>query len=224
MGERFGRSGGKQLAPIAGVPMLTHVLRSFQDATTVGHVIVVCHPDRMDEYRQAAIESNGLTIPVTLAPGGDTRQLSVASGLRHTSDEYGIVAVHDGARPLVTPRTIDEAVMRILGDERVAGVVVGHPAFDTLKIVEGDTVRDTPDRSMYWIAQTPQVFRRETFKDAHSLAVEKGIQYTDDASLMEAAGGRVVMIEGPRDNFKVTVAEDRSLAEAVLRFRREGDA
>ena len=102
------------------------------------------------------------------------------------------------------------------------GAVVGHPSYDTLKLVEGDTVIETVDRERYWAVQTPQAFRRSALEEAHRAAVEDGFLGTDDASLVERAGGRVVVVQGTRDNLKVTVPEDLAFVQAVLNHRREG--
>jgi 2-C-methyl-D-erythritol 4-phosphate cytidylyltransferase len=198
--------------------MLRHTVDAFRKAETIGAIVLVCHPDRVDEYRECVGESDGDT-RVTVVPGGDTRQASVASGLRHMPDGFDIVAVHDGARPLVRPEIVDAAVRLLSNATSVAGVVVGHPAFDTLKIVEDGFVSESPERSGFWVAQTPQVFWTGTLLDAHAQAKTAGEQGTDDAMLVEALGERVMMLEGPRDNFKVTVEEDVALAEAVLRYR-----
>jgi 2-C-methyl-D-erythritol 4-phosphate cytidylyltransferase len=207
------------MAELGGRPMLAHTLGAFAAARSIGHIVLVCPAERTDEYR-AAIDGVDDEARITFAPGGTTRQDSVASGLRHVPDGYEIVAVHDGARPLVTADTINEAVSRLADDNEVDGVVVGHPAFDTLKIVDGARVLESPDRSRYWVAQTPQVFRLEVLLEAHSVASDAATPGTDDASLVERIRGAVVMLEGPRDNIKVTVEEDIAVADAVIRFRR----
>ena len=97
-----------------------------------------------------------------------------------------------------------------------------RPAIDTLKVVLGDTIVNTPDRSNYWAVQTPQIFSAETLFAAYAAAQADGFLGTDDASLVERAGGNVTVFEGPRDNIKVTVAEDLFFVEAALKFR-EGE-
>ena len=223
VGARLGRRGGKQMAMLGGRPMLAHTLGAFASAPSVGHLVLVCPADRIDEYREAVgvVDDDAR---VTLAPGGATRQDSVASGLRHVPDGFDIVAGHDGARPLVTSEVIDEAIARLATDPEVDGVVVGHPAFDTLKIVDDTRIVETPDRTRYWVAQTPQVFRLGTLLEAHSVATDAGSLGTDDASLVESAGGTVVMLEGPRDNLKITVEADIAVADAIVRFREGEDA
>jgi hypothetical protein len=115
---------------------------------------------------------------------------------------------------------ISEAFHALSADDTLDGVVVGHPAFDTIKRVGADgTVVATPDRAELWVAQTPQVFRAQALRDAHASAESAGFEGTDDASLVERVGGRVVMVEGPRWNLKVTVPEDIEVLEALLASR-----
>jgi 2-C-methyl-D-erythritol 4-phosphate cytidylyltransferase len=220
-GERLGRPGGKQLAPVLGRPVLSWTLSAFGDAPQVDLIVVVCHPERVEEFRRVAVEPLALHTPLLFAPGGDSRQASVASGLAMLPDGVGIVLVHDGARPLVTPALIAEA-LDVFREAGADGLVVGYPAVDTLKLVEGRDVAETPDRSRYWAVQTPQIFAADTLLSAYEVAAANGWLGTDDASLVERNGGRVVVFPGPRDNIKVTVAEDLFFVEAALRFRSSG--
>jgi 2-C-methyl-D-erythritol 4-phosphate cytidylyltransferase len=216
-------AGGKQLAVVAGRPVLMWAVAAFQASGRIDGIVVVCHPDRIDEYRSIAVEPLGLTLPVLFAEGGATRQDSVASGLRLVPETCTYVVVHDGARPLVTPEAI-EATLRALDHYPEAdGAIVGQPVVDTLKVVVGRDVDHTADRARFWAVQTPQTFRAQALKAAYEAAKAEGYLGTDDASLVERAGGRVVVVDGPRDNIKVTVAEDLALVEAALRFRRDGE-
>ncbi len=217
VGERFGREGGKQLATVVGAPVLAHTLEAFESASAVDDVIVVVHPERVAEF---AAQVAGFDKVGGIVAGGDTRQASVAAGLEVLTADADVVVVHDGARPLVTPEVIDAAIA-LLRDGGVDGVVVGHPAYDTIKRVDSDgAVIATEDRSTLWVAQTPQVFRSETIRVAYAAAEEEGFLGTDDASLVERDGGRVVMLLGPRDNLKVTVPEDLLVVERVLESRK----
>lgn len=220
-GERLGRPGGKQLARIAGLPVLAHTIRAFQDATRVDAVVVVAHPDRLDQYRAEAVVASGATKVLALVAGGTSRAASVRAGLAAVPAESTIILVHDGARPLVEPGLIDAAVTALTGDDSLDGVIVGHPSYDTLKIVEGERrVRGTADRTTIWAAQTPQVFRAETLRAAYERAAIEGWDGTDDASFVERAGGRLALYEGSRDNIKVTVPEDLPVVDRLLRLRR----
>jgi 2-C-methyl-D-erythritol 4-phosphate cytidylyltransferase len=132
--------------------------------------------------------------------------------------------VHDGARPLVDPVTVDRAVAELEARPTLDGVVVGHPAVDTMKVVgPGNRVTGTPKRATLWVAQTPQVFRAEALVSAHARARAERWDATDDASLVERDGGVIGMLEGPRWNIKVTVPEDLVVVEALLDARTKGD-
>ena len=96
------------------------------------------------------------------------------------------------------------------------GAVVAHPCIDTLKVVENGVIAGTPDRNVFWNAQTPQVFRAGIYRRAHAAALSDGFVGTDDSSLIERLGGRVLVVEGPRDNIKLTVPEDFQLLEAAV--------
>ena len=126
------------------------------------------------------------------------------------------MAVHDAARPLVEVELIERAVATVREDPTLAGAILAARSVDTLKLVEGTTIIATPDRSFYWCAQTPQVFRTQKLVAAHKAAAREEYQGTDDASLVERLGGRVRVVEAPRDNIKVTVPGDLAIAEAAL--------
>jgi 2-C-methyl-D-erythritol 4-phosphate cytidylyltransferase len=215
-GDRFGRPGGKQLARVAGRPVLWWALRACAAAEGVAAVVLVCPTERTREYVEAAQGAVPPGITLATAASGQTRQESVAAGLRAISDDFDLVIVHDGARPVVTSGLVDRLIGELASRSELDGVVVGHPSVDTLKIVEGDVIVDTPDRGMFWQVQTPQVFRREVLVRAHAQAAAAGFTGTDDASLVERIGGSVAVSMGPRDNIKVTVEEDLALAEAAL--------
>lgn len=218
-GERLGLAGGKQLALVAGRPVLAWTLAALASAEQVDHIVLVCPEGRAGEYRTAAVDPLALGTPITLAPSGPSRQASVASGIAAAPADAEILLVHDGARPLVTPDIVASTIAALESDERAAGAVVGQPAIDTLKIADENVIVQTPDRAKYWTVQTPQTFRAAALRDAYARAEADGFVGTDDAALVEHAGGRVLLVEGPRDNIKVTVAEDVALVEATLAFR-----
>lgn len=220
VGERFGEPGGKQLALAAGAPVLSHTLRAFEACAAVDAIVVVVDPDRIDEYRSAAVDAVGARKVIAVVGGGATRGASVAAGLGALPSGADLVAVHDGARAAITPDVITAAFGALAADPALDGVVVGHPALDTIKRVGvDDVVAETPDRASLWIAQTPQVFRAGVLRRAHERAAGDGFAGTDDASLVERYGGRVRMIAGPRWNMKVTLKEDLAVLESVLASR-----
>lgn len=221
-GERLGRPGGKQLASVLGKPVLSWTLAAFGDVSEIDLIVVVCHPDRAEEFARIAVDPLALATPVQFALGGDSRQESVANGLAALPPGVETVLVHDGARPLVTPTLIADSLAAFRAAD-AGGLVVGHPAVDTLKVVIGNTVAETPDRSRFWEVQTPQIFSACVLRAAYAQAAAEGWVGTDDASLVEHGGGRVVVFQGPRDNIKVTVAEDLFFVEAALKFRDSGE-
>jgi len=218
-GERFGRPGGKQLAELCGMPLLAHTVEACCSVPGIACVVVVAPAERMAEYRAAVADADTREVDVDFAPGGARRQDSVASGLSALPVSIGYIAVHDGARPLVQADAFVGARALLDSDARLDGVVVGYPVTDTLKRVENGQIIDTPDRSRYWAAQTPQLFRAAALRSAYAEAEEAAREATDDASVVEAAGGLVGVIEGARDNIKVTVESDLALVKAVLGAR-----
>lgn len=220
-GSRFGGESGKQLASLAGIPLVGHAMLALEHCDEVDEVVLVCHPDRVADFSADVVVELGLTKVSRVVPGGDTRQESVEAGLARVSVDASIILVHDGARPLVTPAIFADAISALRCDGAADGVVVGHPAVDTLKTVDAErTVTATPDRASLWVAQTPQVFRARVLRRAHEAATASGFIGTDDASLVERGGGVVRMVEGPRHNIKVTVPEDLVFAAAVLAARK----
>jgi 2-C-methyl-D-erythritol 4-phosphate cytidylyltransferase len=217
-GERFGRPGGKQLAQVHGKPVLSWTLAALDAVPAIDPIVVVCDAQRKNEFAEQAVQPVRPRASVRFAASGETRQASVASGLAALPDDVDVVLVHDGARPLVTPEVVADA-LAAFHSGGADGLFVGHPAVDTLKVVEDGIVVDTPDRSRFWTVQTPQIFWVRALRDALSAAEDNGWAGTDDASLVERNGGRVIAFRGPRDNIKVTVAEDLLLVEAALKFR-----
>ncbi len=226
-GERFGKEGGKQLVEIAGKPILTWSAEAFDAVADIGLIVVVCPEERHDEYLRRAIDPFPFVTPVVMAPSGPTRQESAFSGMEYVPDEYEYVVLHDGARPLVSPDLIAHTINTLKGNFDADGAVVAHPAIDTLKVVEDGVIVGTPDRSVFWNAQTPQVFRTGIYRRAHASALSDGFVGTDDSSLIERLGGRVLVVEGKRDNIKLTVPEDYLMMVAAvaahLREREEAD-
>ncbi len=222
-GERLGVAGGKQLAGVAGRPLLSFTAAALAAAELIDRVVLVAHPDRVDEYADIVRDALDRTPLHAAVAGGETRSASVRAGLAALPGPTSIVVIHDGARPLIDGSMIDAAVEALEVDQRLDGVVVGHPCYDTLKIVTADAlVVGTADRSVFWLAQTPQVFRPQALREAYERSRELGYEGTDDASLVERAGGRVRMIAGPRTNLKVTVPEDLAVLDAVLAARGGG--
>lgn len=212
---RSTRMGGadKQLLPLSGIPVLIRSLYALEQVPQVEGIVVVAPPDGVERFREAVSEWN-LEKITAVVPGGVNRQQSVLFGLLAVPFGCEVVIVHDGARPLVTEKEIVELIMAAV-DFGAATLAV--PVKDTVKEAgdQGFVVK-TPDRSNLWLTQTPQGFSFSLLKEAYSRAGERGVLYTDDASLVEACGIRVKIVGGSYRNIKITTAEDVLVAEALL--------
>lgn len=209
-GSRMGRP--KQFLELAGKPVVLWTLEAFRAAASVGEIVVVLNEDDFAE-RAKALEG-----PKTrFAKAGATRMGSVRSGLAALSTDLPLVAIHDGARPLIEPGVI-EACLDAAGEHGAS--VPAVPVKDTLKEVESGTreVASTPERARYWAAQTPQCYRRDVL-DAALEKFADDQDATDESQLVDRLGRKVHVVESSYENFKVTTPEDLTLAEAILRAR-----
>ena len=218
-GERFCNEGGKQLVEIGGKPILTWSVEAFDAVGDIGLIVIVCPAERQGEYLSKAVDPFSFATPIVVAAAGSTRQESAFSGLELVPEEFEYVVMHDGARPLISADLIAHTIATLKGNIDADGAVVAHPAIDTLKVVENGVIVGTPDRSVFWNAQTPQVFRAGIYRRAHASALSDGFVGTDDSSLIERLGGRVLVVEGKRDNIKLTVPEDYLMLVAAVRER-----
>ncbi len=221
-GARLESRMPKQYVPLLGIPMLQRTLITLSACDRVDSLAVVVNPQDV-EYCQREIMLEQIEKVVSVAPGGEERPLSVRNGLAALKEagDWDLIGVHDGARPLVTCEEIKRAVSVLENDPSLDGVVLAIPSNDTMKIVDGEgLVVTTPDRRSLWRAQTPQIFRRQILFDAYAVSDEALLAATDDASLVEARGGRVAVVEGSPENFKVTNRVDLRYAEHILAERR----
>jgi 2-C-methyl-D-erythritol 4-phosphate cytidylyltransferase len=190
---------------LAGRPLVAWCLEAFAAAESVGRIVLAAPPDRVGELVADGVE---------IVEGGASRSDSVARALARASSE--LVVVHDAARPLVTAELIDAVLTRLAGEPEAAGVIAAAPITDTVKRAEGGTILGTEDREQLWAAQTPQAFRSEALREALAVDAEGRAGATDDASLVEAIGGRVMIEPAPSTNLKVTTPADLRLAELLL--------
>jgi 2-C-methyl-D-erythritol 4-phosphate cytidylyltransferase/2-C-methyl-D-erythritol 2,4-cyclodiphosphate synthase len=207
-GTRAGDGPPKQYRPVGGVPVLRRSIAAFASHPLVDRVHVVISPEHRSDYEAV---TSGLSLPSPIA-GGATRQDSVRLGLEGlVAAAPDFVLVHDAARPFVAPEIITETIKAL---ERADGALPVVPASDTLKRVEGGRIEGTLPRDGIALAQTPQGFRFDKILAAHRAA--RDTTFTDDASIAEHAGIRVVVVEGSRRNIKLTTPEDFLMAEAML--------
>jgi 2-C-methyl-D-erythritol 4-phosphate cytidylyltransferase len=222
-GERLGPGAPKALRLLGGVPLLVHAVRALAGARGVDLVVVAAPADGVSEVA-ALLAEHGLVeagpgrAPTVVVAGGESRQDSVARALASLPDDVDVVLVHDAARPLAPTALVARVVAAVQAG--ADAVVPGLPVADTVKRVDtGEQVLETVDRSTLRAVQTPQGFRRTTLAAAHA-AADPAAPATDDAGLVEAAGGTVVVVPGDEEAFKVTRPLDLVLAEAVLARRR----
>lgn len=211
------RMGGvrKPFLELAGEPVLLHALRPFLQDERVVAVVVALAPE---DARTPPGWLSDLDPRIRVVPGGATRAESVRNALAALPEELDVVAVHDAARPLVTPGTVARCIEVAAGGY---GAVAGCPAVDTMKEVDGmGRVVSTPERARLWHAQTPQVFPADVARRAYVEASEGGATATDDAALAERVGAVVRMVDAGPSNLKVTTPDDLPVAEAILAARR----
>ena len=211
---RSARMGGgdKLLADLAGRPVLAHSLAALAACDEITHVVVVTGPANRAAVAQLARSHGGGKVRA-LATGGAQRQDSVAAGLA-ALPRVELIAVHDGARPLVDAEDFSQGV-RIARE--VGAAIAGAPVADTIKRVDAaERVIETPPRAQLRAAATPQVFRRKLLERAHRAAAQAGVSETDDAALVERLGEPVVVFASRRRNLKITTADDLRLAESLL--------
>ncbi|HCI85474.1 MAG TPA: 2-C-methyl-D-erythritol 4-phosphate cytidylyltransferase, partial [Dehalococcoidia bacterium] len=205
----------KQVALLGGEPVISHSLRVFEESNEVRSVVLVMSAGNIDEGNQA-VDSGDFTKVIGVVAGGERRQDSVKIGLDVLSEKgiFEFTAVHDGARPFVDEEMLDRGLSVAA---KVGSAIAAVPVKDTIKTAPHRVVTDTPDRSGMWAVQTPQIFRSDILKTAHEMTTE---DVTDDASMVEAAGGLVAIFDGSNDNIKITTPEDLELA-ALIHNRRQ---
>ena len=201
----------KPFLRLAGEPVLLRAMRPFLSHAAV-RTLAVALP--AEAARQPPSWLTDLGPRVRVVEGGQTRRDSVWAGLSALPAGLDVIVVHDGVRPLVSPRVVDRCIAVAA---RGAGAVAGYPAVDTLKRVDASgNVTGTPDRANYWHAQTPQAFPGVQFREAYRRAVDQDWPATDDAALVERSGGQVVMVQSSPTNLKITCPEDLETARSVL--------
>lgn len=206
----------KLFRPLCGVPVLVRTLTSLQLARRVDEIIVAAREQDIEEVSRLCKEY-AVTKCKKVIVGGATREASVMRAAVEASRDTRLLAVHDGARPLVTPDLIDRAIEAA---ERYGAVAPALPLKDTVKrIKEGGEVDRTLKREALRAVQTPQVFDADLLKASLHAAFEAGAELTDDCSAVERLGKVVFLIDGEEENLKITTPVDMIFAEAVLRKR-----
>ena len=202
------RMGGidKVMAELAGEPMIVHTARAFQNCDAIREIVVVTRPDLIQKITDLCA---GFSKVRAVVAGGADRPESVQNGLHALSSKVRLAAIHDGARPLITGEVIDRTVRAA---HTYGAAAPGVPVKDTVKIVQGGIVKETPDRSMLQAIQTPQVFDFSMLSGALRKARADKAPITDDCSAVERMGMSVKIVEGDERNIKVTTPIDLKVA------------
>jgi 2-C-methyl-D-erythritol 4-phosphate cytidylyltransferase len=222
--------------PVAGRPMVGWSIDAFRAVAAVRSIVIACPPGQAIELGdggppegrggRSSLEGGGAP---RIVEGGATRSESVSNAL--AAVETDLVAIHDAARPLVTPELVEGVIAALLADPEAAGAIAATPVTDTVKLATNAAltsderanaafvIEETVDRSRLWAAQTPQIFRVEALREALEAEPERVAAATDEAMLVEAAGGRVLIHPAPAENLKVTTALDLRFAELLLAER-----
>lgn len=215
------RMGGvnKLLEPLDGVPVLIRTLTALQQAAQVDEIVIAAREEDLVEISRLC-HTYGISKCTKVVRGGESRAHSVLLAALEASGDAELLAVQDGARPLVTPELIDQV---ITAAARCGAAAPAVPVKDTVKAVgEDGAVERTLERSALRAVQTPQVFEADLLKAALQAALEGGIPVTDDCSAVERLGKVVFLVEGDEENLKITTPVDLILAEAILQAREGG--
>lgn len=207
----------KVLSPLCDWPVLIHTLKALDGSSLIDEIVVVTRGDLIVPVGQLC-KDYALSKVTKIIVGGSTRTRSVLAGIMEVAEGTQLIAIHDGARPLVPPEVIDEAILRAAECSAAAPAV---PVKDTVKRVSGGFVEATLDRDTLFAVQTPQVFDADLILGALKKAEDDGVQLTDDCAAVERIGMTVALTKGSYENIKITTPVDLILAEAILRERDE---
>ncbi|MEX2584929.1 MAG: 2-C-methyl-D-erythritol 4-phosphate cytidylyltransferase [Balneolaceae bacterium] len=212
-GSRMGGGVPKPFRRIAERTILEHTLRQFASLEELVQVVVVTTSDYFEVVeRLRPLFSSGVTLE--WREGGLEREDSIRRGLEAVSEVAGLIVIHDAVRPFIRPEQVRQCLLKA---ERYGAAILAIPVTDTVKRVSNQgVVVSTPDRNELWKAQTPQVFQAELLRRAYRQPPAEGQRTTDDATLVENIGADVHIVEGSRDNFKITWPADFKLAELML--------
>ena len=211
--RRFGSD--KLMEDLGGMPVLIRSALAFERCEAIKSIVVAARADRVDEVR-ALCARCGVTKLTAVVPGGDTRAKSCLAGVMAAPPEAELIAIHDGARPLVTEDVILDALWTAY---RHTAALPAVPVRDTIKEAEDGVVTATPDRSRLWAAQTPQCFQADLIRAALQDAAANAPEVTDDCLAVERIGGRIYLSKGSEENIKITTPLDLKLARALLAER-----
>ncbi len=214
-GERMGANLDKAFLSLGPRPVVAYAMMAFESCPDIQDIVLVVRREQMAAAK-GMTQMFGISKLRRIVAGGKRRQDSVSNGLAALAPETRFVAIHDAARPLVTPALISATVRSAM---KHGSGVAAKRLVDTIKYVEkGFVVARTMDRTKLWSVQTPQTFKTELLRQAYAALADKGETVTDDAAAVELLGEKVRLVEWEQPNLKITVADDLRVAAAILRI------
>lgn len=205
----------KIMLPLCGEPVVARTLRTLECSPCIHEIVVVSREDLIVPVGELCAQLHLAKVSKIVA-GGLTRAQSVLKGLEEVSARARLIAVQDGARPLLTQEVLSEAVQTAA---RCGAAAPAIPVKDTIKRAGNGIVEETPDRAQLFAVQTPQVFQADLIRAALSQAVAQELPVTDDCSAVERLGMKVTLTRGSEENIKITTPMDLLLAETILQWR-----
>ena len=218
---RMGAGISKQMILLDKIPVVARTIMAFDACECISEIVVVSKPEEFCLYKEFQ-KLYGFKKLVRLVSGGETRQESVKNGFSAINKNSKFVAIHDGARCLITPSQIEEVCTAAY---KIGGATAATRAIDSIKLSNGKNklISGSANRNHVWLAQTPQVFKTEIYELALKKAEIEKLEVTDDNSLVEALGANIQLVECGRNNIKITTREDIPIALAILKSREEKD-
>lgn len=212
-GSRMNMGINKQFIKLEGKEIIAYTIEKFYNNSNIEDIVVVVKEDESDFFKKEILDKYNFK-NIKIAYGGKERQDSVYNGLKLLDKKCHVVLIHDGARPFVSDKIIDNCIKEAKNHK---AVVVGVPVKDTIKVIDKDKyIVDTPNRSVLWAVQTPQTFDYNILIDSYKDAFKNGFYGTDDAMLVERIGYKVKMVEGSYNNIKITTQEDLNIGSQIL--------
>lgn len=216
----MGGNISKQFIEIMGKTVIEHTLSAFEECPLINEIVVVSREKDIEKIKNTA-DQNCFDKVKNVVSGGKTRGESVSNGIKAACENTEFFAIHDGARPLILKKDIENVVKKAF---EVKSAALGVAVKDTIKVAdENSIVVSTPDRSSLRAIQTPQVFEKALYLSALEKAEKEGKDFTDDCQLIENAGGRVCIVLGSESNIKLTTPFDVIMAESILKARKQGE-
>ncbi len=212
-GIRIGGKVQKQFLELADKPIIAHTLLKFQKTDLINDIYLVVPPDKVGYCKTEIVEKYKISKAVEVIAGGKERQDSVYNGLSKVNPKADIIVVHDGVRPFITEKIIEESILKA---DKYGAVIVAIPEKDTVKEVYDGLIVTTLNRKLLWRIQTPQTFKRDILEEAFKKAITEKYYGTDESSIVERTGYPVRIVNGSDFNIKITTPEELILGNIIL--------